>query len=369
MSDTPRARVAVVATRPASVLADTARVMDLAGAGEHLDPGTDTLLKLNLSWTKFFPACSSWAWQLDGVIEALKSAGFPAERLLPIENATVVTEPRKGCRQNRWEPVLERHGLTFQPLTEVPWTVHDFGDDLEVLPRIFPDGIHVPELFAGKQVVHLPTLKTHGHTTTTGAVKNAFGGLLREERHYCHKHIHEVLVELVIMQRHLHPAQFAVVDGSVAGDGAGPRTMVPRQRDRLLAGADPVAVDAVGAALMGIEPLSVGYLAMAHERGLGCADLDRIEVVGDGLDRPARSFQASRSLVILGDQWLRKGPLRFLEHLALHSPLFFWAPLASNLYHDWLWYPTVGRARIRRFRSSEWGRLWERYDRGEAAPG
>ena len=364
----PAARVALVHTTPETVLEDTARVMDLGGASDVLDTSIDTLLKLNLSWTRFFPACSSWPWQLDGVVTAMKAMGFAPERLLPVENATVVTNPAKGVEKNLWGPVMREHGLDFQALTHVEWAPRVF-DGLEVLPRVFPNGVHVPVMFEGKQVVHLPTLKTHGHTTTTGAVKNAFGGLLREERHYCHKHIHEVLVELVIMQRHLHPAQFAVVDGSVAGDGAGPRTMVPRQRDRLLAGADPVAVDAVGAALMGIEPLSVGYLAMAHERGLGCADLDRIEVVGDGLDRPARPFQASRSLVILGDQWLRKGPLRFLEHLALHSPLFFWAPLASNLYHDWLWYPTVGRARIRRFRSGEWGRLWERYDRGEAAPG
>ena len=359
-------RVAVLATRPETVLADTARVMDLAGAHEHLDPGLDTLLKLNLSWTRFFPACSSWPWQLDGVIRALLAHGHAPERLLPIENATVVTDPRQGCRRNHWQPVLERHGLTFRPLTEEQWVVHDFGDELSVLPRIFPDGIKVPALFAGRQIVHLPTLKTHGHTTTTGAVKNAFGGLLREERHYCHKHIHEVLVELVIMQRALHPAQFAVVDGSVAGDGAGPRTMLPRLRNRLVAGADPVAVDAVGAALMGIDPLSVPYLAMAHERGLGCADLQRIELVGDAVDRPSPPFAARRSLVILGDQWLRKGPLRFLEHLALHSPLFFWAPLASNIYHDWIWYPLVGRSRIRHFRRGPWGPLWDRYRRGDA---
>jgi uncharacterized protein (DUF362 family) len=354
-------RVAILRTRPETVLADTAKVMDLGGAHEHLDPGVDTLLKLNLSWTRFFPACSSWPWQLDGVVSALEAAGHPPERLLPIENATVVTDPRKGCRLNLWEPVLERHGLTFLPLTEEEWEPHDFGDELTVLPRIFPDGIVVPKLFSGRQILHLPTLKTHGHTTTTGAVKNAFGGLLREERHYCHKHIHEVLVELVIMQRHLHPAQFAVVDGSVAGDGAGPRTMVPRVMNTLVAGADPVAVDAVGAALMGIDPMSVDYLRMAHERDLGCADLSAIELVGDGLERPATPFAASRSLVILGDQWLRKGPLRFLEHLALHSPLFFWAPLASNIYHDWMWYPTVGRARISRFDRTPWGALRERY--------
>src|SRR3989441_13315569 len=56
---------------------------------------------------------------------------------------------------------------------------------------------------------------------------------------------------------------------------------------------------------------------------------------------------------------LRKGPLRFLEKLALHSPLVVWAPAASNIYHDLLWYPTVGRARIARFRRTEWGRLFD----------
>jgi (2Fe-2S) ferredoxin len=38
-----------------------------------------------------------------------------------------------------------------------------------------------------------------------------------------------------------------------------------------------------------------------------------------------------------------------------------WAPFASNVYHDGVWYPTVGRARIRRFSRTGWGRLFERY--------
>jgi len=48
-----------------------------------------------------------------------------------------------------------------------------------VLDRIFPEGIHVPDFFMGKNVVHLPTVKCHIYTTTTGAMKNAFGGLLK----------------------------------------------------------------------------------------------------------------------------------------------------------------------------------------------
>ena len=51
--------VAVVKTDVGRVLEDYARLMRLAGYTETLDPGKDTLIKLNLSWTKYFPACSS----------------------------------------------------------------------------------------------------------------------------------------------------------------------------------------------------------------------------------------------------------------------------------------------------------------------
>jgi hypothetical protein len=68
-----------------------------------------------------------------------------------------------------------------------------------------------------------------------------------------------------------------------------------------------------------------------------------------------------RSLVIWGDQMIRKGPLRPLEKLLLHSPLVVWAPLASHLYHDLVWYPLIGQARLRAFRRTPWGKLWEQY--------
>jgi len=137
----------------------------------------------------------------------------------------------------------------------------------------------------------------------------------------------------------------------------------------ILAGADSVAIDAVAARLMGFDPLSIRYLRMCHDRGLGVADPREIELVGDDVSDVNLHFKVRRSLVIWGDQMLRRGPLRFLEKIALHSPLVVWAPAASNFYHDLLWYPTVGRAKIARFRGTEWGRLFdERYGgpRGQA---
>jgi uncharacterized protein (DUF362 family) len=77
-------------------------------------------------------------------------------------------------------------------------------------------------MYIGRNVIHLPTVKTHGHSTTTGAVKNSFGGLLKEVRHYAHKYMHEVLVDLMIMQKELHPGIFAVMDGAETEPAPGP---------------------------------------------------------------------------------------------------------------------------------------------------
>ncbi len=70
------ARVAVVRTRPETVIEDYGRVMDLAGYRDVLSRDRDTLLKLNLSWTKYFPACSSQPWQVDGVVRTMLADGF-----------------------------------------------------------------------------------------------------------------------------------------------------------------------------------------------------------------------------------------------------------------------------------------------------
>jgi uncharacterized protein (DUF362 family) len=355
------ARVAVVRTRPETVLHDYARVMELAGYRDTISRDRDTLLKLNLSWTKYFPSCSSQPWQVDGVVSKMLADGYDRQRLIPIENKTVVTSPREGCRNNRWEPVLQRHGLTFVPLPEVEWQVYRFNSPLLKLNDIFPEGIQIPAIYPGRQIVHLPTVKTHGHATMTGSVKNSFGGLLREVRHYAHKYMHEVLVDLLYMQRELHPGVFTVMDGTVAGDGAGPRTMIPRVKNLLLAASDSVAIDAIASRLMGFDPLSIPFIRMAHERGLGVGDPRQIEIVGDDVSGVNFGFQTRRSLVIWGDQMIRKGFLRPLERVLLHSPLMVWAPFASNVYHDMVWYPTVGQARIREFMQTEWGTLFNRY--------
>lgn len=356
-----KSRVAILKTSPQTVLDTYKEIMHLAEYEKFISKDTDTLIKLNLSWTKYFPACSSQPWQVEGVIKTLVEDDFPREKLLPVENKTVVTDPVKGAHNNKWMPIIEKYGLNFTPLPEVEWVKYKFKHKLLKLDQIFPEGIEIPKMFIGKNIIHLPTLKTHGHSQTTGAIKNSFGGLLKQVRHYAHKYIHEVLVDLVIMQKQIHPGIFAVMDATICGDGAGPRTMVPKIKNFILASSDSVAIDAIAAKMMGYNPMDIPYIRMCDEMGLGVGNPLNIEILGEDISNVNFGFTTKKSIVIWGDQMLRKGVLRFLEKPLLHSPLVAWAPFASNLYHDLFWYPTIGKKRIREFMKTEWGELFQKY--------
>ena len=123
-------------------------------------------------------------------------------------------------------------------------------------------------------------MKTHVFTTITGAMKNAFGGLLHRNRHWTHTVIHETLVDLLTIQQEIHPGIFAVMDGTFAGDGPGPRAMRWHEKEILLASADQVAIDAVSARLQGFDPMEIPFIGLAHEKGLGIGDPKQIEIVG-----------------------------------------------------------------------------------------
>lgn len=348
-------KVAVLKTTPETVVKDYGKLMDLAEYKKSIK--NETLLKLNLSWSLYYPACSTEPWQLEGVVSKLKQDKIKA---VAVENRTVVTDVMKGVRGNKWLPVLEKYAIPFTPLTDVKWISYKPKAELLALDKIFSEGAVIPEMFVGKNIIHLPTIKTHGHTQMTGAMKNAFGGLITTKRHHCHKDIHNVLVDLLVIQQELHPGIFAVMDGTVCGDGAGPRTMLPKIKNYILASSDQVAIDAVSAKMMGFDPLKIPFIKTAHDKGLGCGDVDQLDIVGEDVSNVNFNFKTGKSPVIFWDQMFRK-KLKFVEPLLFHTGLFNACIFASAFYHDVLWYNFVGRKRINEFMETEWGSLWKKY--------
>ena len=349
-------KVAVLKTTPKTVLKDYKKLMHLAKYQKVLSKRFATILKLNLSWTLYFPACSTEPWQLDGVLETMVSDNY--KKIIPVENKTVVTNPWKGAKLNKWLPILEKYNLKFVSLPEVKWIKYKPKSELLAMYDIFPKGFRIPEMFVGKNVLHLPTIKTHGHTIMTGAIKNSFGGLITERRHHCHKKIHEILVDLLTLQKEIHKGIFAITDGTVAGDGGGPRTMVPKIKNYILASEDQVAIDAVSAKMMGFDPLSIPFIKISHDKGLGCGDVSQIDIIGSDIRRENWKFKVKKSPIIFFDRLLRLSPL---EPLLFHTGIFKLFIVASAVYHDWIWYKIRGRSIIEQFSSTKWGRLFQTY--------
>lgn len=219
----------------------------------------------------------------------------------------------------------------------------------------------MPDYFFGKNIVHLPTVKTHIYTTTTGSMKNAFGGLLNTRRHYTHSVIHDTLVDLLAIQKEIHPAVVTLMDGTTSGSGPGPRTMTPNETDVILVSADSVAIDAVAAKMMGFDPLSIRYIAHAHEDGLGCGDVRDIEVVGEDIRHINWRYDVGDNAASKVGDVLWFGPLKRIQKLFFHTPLVNLFVVGSFLYHDYVWWPRKGVPIFEEWSKTKWGRLFHAY--------
>jgi uncharacterized protein (DUF362 family) len=366
-----RAKVAVLFTKPETVLDDYRRLLELAEAGKHLDRSRTTILKDNISWHYPFPSANTTPWQLEGTILALRGMGY--QDLACVQNQTVVINVFKGEDLNGYVPIFRRYNIPVRynfRKEDMTWVPFEPKAKMLALDHIFPEGIRIPDYFFGKNIVHLPTIKCHIYTETTGAMKNAFGGLLNTYRHYTHTWIHETLVDLLAIQQEIHPGIFAVMDGTTAGNGPGPRTMTPVVKNVILASADQTAIDAVAAKLMGFEPLAIGYIRLAHEQGLGVGDVREIELVGDDASGENWHFAVGRSFHrFLG--WLSwYGPTKFLQKLIFRTFLVNIPILVSEVNHDYIHWPLRERGIYNRWRQeTPWGRLFDRYKaEGHLAP-
>lgn len=353
--------VALIRTKPETVFEDIARACDLGGAQEALPTQAEVILKDNITWHLPFLSANTTPWQLEGVVRWLQKQG---RSQIAVHNDTVVTDPIEGLANLKLQPIYSAYGIeqffvndpesvswsTWRPQTPTPW-----------LDKVYPEGTSFPEMFHGKSVFHLPTVKTHIYTTTTGAIKNSFGGLLNTRRHYCHTWIHGVLADLVAVQRELHSGMFAIADGTLAGNGPGPRTMIPVQKDLFIASSDPVAMDAVAARLMGFEPEKIDYLRECGERGLGKVAEEDIELVGD--DVPfGWGFSVGDNLASRFGDVLWFGALQRLQNLFFRTPLVRLFITGSHVYHDEWWWKRHGQKRMAKAaETTPWGRLFTDY--------
>ena len=360
-----KSKVAILRTKPDTVHKDYEKLMKLADFEKELPKEKEVILKDNISWHLPMPSANTTPWQLEGVTKALKNAGY--KKISCVQNQTVVTNAFKGEDLNKYKPIFKKYEIpvlyNFKG-DDIEWEVYKPKAKMNALDKIFPEGISIPSYFKDKSIIHLPTVKCHIYTTTTGAIKNAFGGLLTKKRHYTHTWIHETIVDLLAIQKEIHSGIFAVMDGTTSGNGPGPRTLIPVEKDVILASSDQVAIDAVSAKLMGFDPMKIRYINMAHEQGLGTGKPSEIVITGDtDIANENWHFEVGSTLhkkmAWLG--WY--GPTKFLQKLVFHTPIVIIPILFSEIFHDFYRWNVKEKFIYKRWlKESKWGDMFANYE-------
>lgn len=206
------------------------------------------------------------------------------------EGTTFRRDSAAILRDTGYAEMIKREGVEFVDLNY---------DDLAIMP-LRGGYTGLDKLFVARTVVEadalisVPKLKTHHWTTLSASTKNLFGivpgvkyGWPKNTLHT--RGIPAFLAEL--LDSLPNPKRVALVDGIVGLQGDGPIFGTPMASGVLAVGTDYLAVDATCARLMGIDPLTVDYLAFAEWAGLGQVHENRIELRGTPLESVSHSFE------------------------------------------------------------------------------
>ncbi|MBM4291834.1 MAG: DUF362 domain-containing protein [Deltaproteobacteria bacterium] len=250
----------------------------------RLTPFGRTLIKPNVVASgERFPHAYTRPEVVEGVARALKEraaeapaegAGLPPVREWAIGERCGITIPTRFAYE----------GAGYYPMAaRVGFTLHHFDECTQVeTPLTHPgrlrDALFMPEpIVAADFFVNCPKFKAHPWTTVTFSLKNYIG--TQDDRHRLIDHDHKLNEKILDLQHVIQP-QLIVIDAITAGEGR-MLTPIPFDLGLLLFGDNQVAFDAVCCAIIGVDPLSVPHIRLAHEAGFGPVDLAEINVVGD----------------------------------------------------------------------------------------
>lgn len=349
MDQSNKPQVALVACdeyEPQTVYAAVKRSIDLLGGIEaFVQPGARVLLKPNLVRSMSperaattHPAVVSAVARL--VVEAGGTPLIADSPGGPYTGGTL----KSTYRRTGMEAAAEASGATLNYDTAGTQVSNPGGKVLHRLDLIQP-------LLEVDAVINLPKLKTHNLTVLTMAVKNLFGlvpGSLKIGYHsklvdrqlFC-----EGLLDLML---YVEPV-LTVMDAVIGMEGEGPTGGEPRQIGAIVSGRDPLAVDTVGAALVGMDPQSVATTRLAVARGLTTGNVQDLAVLGDSLEAlQVRDFRQGMDAPL--DPGLIPGPLRFLVRVATppttnDQPDTRSARAFRSLAQGWIWKQLVARPR------------------------
>jgi uncharacterized protein (DUF362 family) len=163
----------------------------------------------------------------------------------------------------------------------------DEGVDIEIPSAIALHKVAIAKTVLDSSfIINVPKLKIHHMAQVTLSIKNLMGTIVGDRGAIMHRQIDEKLVDLA---SYVKPG-LNVIDG-IVGCEMDEVEGEPMPMNLVIAGTDMVATDAVGAAVMGVDPRMVRHIQLAEKRGLGTARLDAISILGESIKSVRKGFR------------------------------------------------------------------------------
>jgi uncharacterized protein (DUF362 family)/Pyruvate/2-oxoacid:ferredoxin oxidoreductase delta subunit len=255
------------------VLSAVRRSVDLLGGmAAFVKTGDRVLIKPNLLKAALpAEAVVTHPEVLRAVIRLVREAGGEAF----VGDSPGFGELRRVCEKSGVMDVIEEEGAALAEMSEaVPGKNSGQFHRFEI----------ARDVLEADAVINVPKFKTHGMMTLTGAVKNLFGCIPGRRKAQWHLNAgvsREAFARMLVELCGLIKPRLTVMDAIVGMEGNGPGSGDPRELGLVLAGADPVSIDAVCGALVGADPALLYVLRAAFGAGIGETRIDRIRIHGE----------------------------------------------------------------------------------------
>ena len=254
----------------------------IGGIGRFLKPGQSVILKPN--YTGNVPEDSGGVTScavLESVIRLVQEAGAGTVTILE-GCGTIALGTRKIYENLGVDRLAGRYGVRL-----LDANLQDMCVRRDRRFRELSEVSVAEQVYDGSLIINIPVLKTHPLVDVTVAMKN-MNGLLSP---YDKRHFHDLNLRRAIVDYHMVlPPYLTIVDGLIGMEGMGPVEGMPVPMGIIIAGGNPVAVDAVAARIMGFDPEEIVYLREASDAGLGPVSEREIEVCGCTVQDVQRKF-------------------------------------------------------------------------------
>lgn len=266
-------------------------ILEKAGVVHDLKPGMRIGIKPNLVVAKkASEGATTSPAVVEGVIRYLKDHGF--DNIAIMEGSWVGDNTKRAFKLCGYEELASKYSVPLYDLKDDGFVVRRVAD-LDI--KICKKPLEVDYL------INMPVLKAHCQTKMTCALKNLKGCLPDSEK----RRFHSLGLNKPIgyLGRALRTG-ITLVD-AICGDLTFEEGGNPVQMDRLIAGRDPVLIDAYAASLLGFSKEDIEYIGIAENIGAGSADLACAQIheydvglkKGDQFRPSNRARQLARNVV------------------------------------------------------------------------